>query len=264
MNDAASPRPALEVAGLGETYRPKSRRGWRRRGQPRWALRDVTFDLAPGEALGVIGANGSGKSTLLLCLAGVLQPSEGSCSAAGRVASLIDLGAGLHRELTGRENMIVAAVLAGLSRRDAIARLPSMIAFSGLDPDAIDSPLRTYSVGMGLRLAFAVVANCAPAVLLVDEVLAVGDDAFQARCRDRVRELRSTGTGVVLVSHDLRLVAEECDRVALLEAGRVVRLGEPRSVIDLYRGSDRFGTGVTPPADAPLFTSAPPQRRPGV
>jgi lipopolysaccharide transport system ATP-binding protein len=213
----------------------KSQRGWRRRHDAVWALRDVTFDVAPGEMLGLIGANGSGKSTLLLCLAGVLRPSEGSYRTTGPVSSLIDLTAGLNRELTGRENILVSGVLSGLSRRDVRARLPTIVAFSGLDPEVIDSPLRTYSAGMGLRLAFSVIAHSDPALLLVDEVLAVGDEAFQVACLGRIDELRALGTAAVLVSHELDLVVARCDRVAVLEDGRIVFIGDPKSAVEHYR-----------------------------
>lgn len=233
--DGASEPPILEVDGLGESYRMKSRRGWRRRRDAVWALRDVSFAVAPGEMLGVIGANGSGKSTLLLCLAGVIRPSEGTFRARGRVSSLVDLTAGLHRELTGRENILVTGVLSGLSRREVRARLPAILAFSGLDPEVVDTPLRTYSEGMGLRLVFSVVAHSDPQVLLIDEVLAVGDEAFQAACLRRIDELRSTGTGIVLVSHELELVVERCDRVAVLQDGHLVYLGDPNTAVTLYR-----------------------------
>ncbi len=237
----------LRVDRLGEAYRLKSRRGWRRRhGAVRWALRDVSFELAPGECLGVVGANGSGKSTLLSCLGGVLVPTEGSIARAGRVASLIDLSAGLHRELTGRENILVSGVLNGMSRRELRGRLDDIVDFSGLDTDALDSPLRTYSAGMALRLAFSVVVHTEPAVLLVDEVLAVGDEEFQSKGMTRIAELRATGTGVVLVSHELDVVAAVADRVAVLEGGRLEFLGATAAGLDTYRA---LHGGAPPPQD---------------
>ncbi|MEY2433502.1 MAG: type transport system ATP-binding protein [Acidimicrobiaceae bacterium] len=254
MNAAsATAVPVLEVEGLGEAYRMKSRRGWRRRHDEVWAVRDLTFDVASGEMLGVIGANGSGKSTLLLCLAGVIRPSEGRLRVAGRVASLIDLTAGLHRELTGRENILVSGVLSGLSRREVRARLPEIVAFSGLDPDVLDSPLRTYSQGMGLRLAFAVVAHSDPVLLLIDEVLAVGDEEFQAACLRRVDELRVCGTAVVLVSHELDLVVARCDRVAVLEDGELVYLGDPKTAVARYRAMHAGNPSRSVPAPRGLY-----------
>jgi ABC-type polysaccharide/polyol phosphate transport system ATPase subunit len=228
--------PVIAVDALGEAYRLKSRNGWRRRHHAvRWAVRDVTFDLHAGELLGVVGANGSGKSTLLLCLAGVLAPTEGAITRAGRVVSLVDLSAGLHRELTGRENICISGVLNGMTRREVRDRLDEIVAFSGLSADAIESPLRTYSAGMGLRLAFSVIVHASPAALLLDEVLAVGDEAFQAQCVAKIRDLQANGTGVVLVSHELDLVETVADRVAVIEDGSIVCIDAPAAALRLYR-----------------------------
>ena len=241
--------PVLRVQGLGEAYRLKSKRGWRRRGHAmRWALRDVSFDLAAGELLAVVGANGSGKSTLLLCIAGVLEPTEGTIERRGAVGSLVDLTAGLHRELTGRENILISGVLNGMSREEVRRRFDEIVAFSGLDADAVESPLRTYSAGMGLRLAFSVIAHTGAPILVIDEVLAVGDEAFQARCLARVAELRADGVGVVLVSHELDLVAKVADRVGVLEGGRLTALGDVTTGLAHYRPDP----AELPPEPGPL------------
>ena len=226
---------AVVVDGLWEGFRRRGRYGWRRRGEPRWALRDVSLSVAQGRALGVIGANGSGKTTLLQVLAGVLRPSRGSVDVWGRVASLVDLSAGFHRDLTGHENVLIGGVLLGLTRAEIRERSDDIVAFSGLPADALDAPLSAYSAGMGLRLGFALVVHTDPDVLLVDEVLAVGDDAFRAQGLGRVDELRQTGTSLVLVSHDLDLVRERCDEVAVLERGELAFIGSPDEGVAYYR-----------------------------
>jgi homopolymeric O-antigen transport system ATP-binding protein len=225
---------AIDVEGLWDGFRPKSRRGWRRPDY-RWALRDVSFSVEPGEMLGIVGPNGSGKSTLLHCLAGVYRPRRGRVAVRSPVSSLIELSAGFSRELTGRENIMVAGVLNGLTLAELEARYDDIAAFAGLAPGVLDSPLRTYSAGMGLRIGFSVSVHTDPAVLLVDEVLAVGDEAFQAACLDRVSELRAGGCAVVLVSHDLDLVERHCDRVGVLDRGELCHLGAPGDAVDLYR-----------------------------
>ena len=239
--------PAVLVDGLWEGFRRRGRYGWRRRGEPHWALRDVSLTVGRGRALGVIGANGSGKTTLLQVLSGVLRPSRGRVEVRGRAASLVDLSAGFHRDLTGHENVLVGGVLLGLSRAEIRARYDEIVAFSGLPTDALDAPLSSYSAGMGLRLGFALVVHTDPDVLLVDEVLAVGDDAFRDKGLARIDALRATGTALVLVSHDLELVQAACDEVAVLERGELAHVGEPDGAVAYYRsrrGIDSSGDGA--------------------
>jgi len=198
------------------------------------ALKDVSFDVAPGEAFGVIGGNGSGKSTLLKVVAGILRPTTGRVVATGRVAALIELGAGFHPEITGRENVFINGAVMGLSRREIERRYDDIVAFSGLEK-FIDEPVKNYSSGMYVRLGFAVAVHTDPDVLLVDEVLAVGDEAFAHRCLRRIRELLADGRTLLFVSHSLDLVDALCDRVLWLDHGTPRLLGEPRRVIDAYR-----------------------------
>lgn len=226
--------PRLDVDHLWQGYRPLTVQGWRRRGEISWALRDVSLTVDAGEMLGVVGSNGSGKTTLLQTIAGVLRPMRGSVRADGRVASMVDLSAGFHRDLTGRENLLLAGVLLGLPRSEVRARYDEITAFSGLDAEALSSPLRTYSAGMGLRLGFSLVAHSEPAVLVVDEVLAVGDEEFRARCMAKVHELRRNGCAVVLVSHDLELIVSQCPRAALLHQGRLDLTGGAAEVLSRY------------------------------
>jgi ABC-type polysaccharide/polyol phosphate transport system ATPase subunit len=198
------------------------------------ALQDVDFTVARGEAFGVIGGNGSGKSTLLKLVAGILQPTSGRVVVDGRVAALIELGAGFHPEISGRENVYVNGAILGLSRREIDRRLDSIVAFSGL-ADFIDEPVKNYSSGMYVRLGFAVAVHTDPDVLLVDEVLAVGDEAFGHKCLRRIEELLAAGKTLLFVSHSLDLVEGLCDRVLWLDDGRPRLLGEPRRVVDAYR-----------------------------
>ncbi|HEX2252328.1 MAG TPA: ABC transporter ATP-binding protein [Thermoanaerobaculia bacterium] len=198
------------------------------------ALEQVSFEVPRGEAFGVIGGNGSGKSTLLKILAGILQPSEGRVVVDGRVAALIELGAGFHPEISGRENVYINGAVLGLGRREVDRRLDSIIAFSGLE-DFIDEPVKNYSSGMYVRLGFAVAVHTDPDVLLVDEVLAVGDEAFAHKCLRRIEEMLAAGRTILFVSHSLDLVESLCDRVLWLEGGRQRMVGEPRRVVDAYR-----------------------------
>ncbi|HEY8491265.1 MAG TPA: ABC transporter ATP-binding protein [Dehalococcoidia bacterium] len=200
---------------------------------PFWALRDVNLEVRRGEALGVIGHNGSGKSTLLRLMAGLARPTEGAVRVQGRISPLLELGAGFHPQLSGRENLIVNAVLLGLRRREALERMPEIIAFAELE-EFIDQPMRTYSQGMYMRLGFAVAVHVEPEILLVDEVLAVGDADFQAKCFAHIERLRAAGVTIVLVSHDLAAVERFCERAVLLQHGRMAAEGAPREVIDQY------------------------------
>jgi ABC-type polysaccharide/polyol phosphate transport system ATPase subunit len=225
---------AVSVRGVWDGFHPRSSRGWRRP-ELRWALRDVTFDVAPGEMFGVIGRNGSGKTTLLHCLSGVYQVRRGTIDVRTPVASLIELSAGFSRELTARENIRVSGVLNGLTLRQVDDRYDDIVAFTGLDPAIIDAPIHTYSSGMGLRVGFSVAVHTDPAVLLVDEVLAVGDEQFQQQCLERVHDLRRGGCAVVAVSHDLSMIEEHCDRVGVLDQGLLLFVGDPTEAISYYR-----------------------------
>jgi ABC-2 type transport system ATP-binding protein/lipopolysaccharide transport system ATP-binding protein len=198
-----------------------------------WAVRRVSFEVHQGEVLGLIGRNGAGKSTLLKLIARVLRPTEGRVRAWGRVAPLLDYGAGFHPDLTGRENLYLNGTLQGLSHRALDASFGRIVEFAELEP-FIDAPLRTYSSGMVARLGFAIATEQRPDVLLMDEVLAVGDQAFQAKCKERFEAFRASGTAIVLVSHDQRLVAATCQRVVWLERGEVCRTGPAAEVVAAY------------------------------
>jgi len=198
------------------------------------ALDGVSFSVGAGEAFGVIGGNGSGKSTLLKVVAGILKPSSGRVEARGRVAALIELGAGFHPEISGRENVYINGAVLGLSRKEIDRRFDDIVEFSGLG-DFIDEPVKNYSSGMYVRLGFAVAVHTEPDVLLVDEVLAVGDEAFAHRCLRRIEELLAAGRTLLFVSHALDLVEDLCDRVLWLDGGRARLLGSPRRVVDAYR-----------------------------
>ena len=198
------------------------------------ALTQVSFEVPKGQAFGLIGGNGSGKSTLLKIVAGILKPTEGQVTVDGRVSALIELGAGFHPEISGRENVFINGSILGLTRREISDRFDEIIEFAGLE-DFIDEPVKHYSSGMYVRLGFAVAVHTRPDVLLVDEVLAVGDESFAHRCLKRIEEMLALGKTLLFVSHSLDLVETLCDRVLWLEDGHPRLLGEPRRVIDAYR-----------------------------
>jgi lipopolysaccharide transport system ATP-binding protein len=198
------------------------------------ALDQVSFTVDKGTAFGVIGGNGSGKSTLLKILAGILKPSSGELVVDGRVAALIELGAGFHPEISGRENVFINGAILGLTKKEVEARYERIVEFSGL-ADFMEEPVKNYSSGMYVRLGFAVAIHTDPEVLLVDEVLAVGDEAFAHRCLARIEEFLAAGKTLLLVSHSLALVEQHCDQVLWLDKGRVRQIGPPRRVIDAYR-----------------------------
>jgi lipopolysaccharide transport system ATP-binding protein len=212
---------------------PSRIRAMRRR-RPFRALDDVSLVVERGECLSLIGHNGAGKSTTLGLIAGVLRPTSGNVETHGRVCPLLELGAGFHGDLNGRENIVLNGILLGLTRREVVERMPEIIEFAELG-QFIDAPLRTYSTGMMARLGFAVAVHIEPDILLVDEVLAVGDEAFRAKCLRRLQEFRQRKTTMILVSHDMAGVLEVSDRVAWIEGGRLVGLGEPSRIIDNYR-----------------------------
>ena len=187
-----------------------------------WALRDVSFDVASGEALGIVGPNGAGKSTMLKMLTRLLPPTSGRLRLRGRVAALIEVSAGFHPDLTGRENVFLQGAMLGMTRREMRSSLDAIVDFAGIGA-FLDTPVKRYSTGMSARLGFAIAAHLRPDVLLVDEVLAVGDMAFQARCLARMRAFKDEGVAIVFVSHDLQAVGELCDRTLFLQ-------GEPRAI----------------------------------
>ena len=198
-----------------------------------WALRDVSLDVPRGAAMGLIGENGSGKSTLLKCMARILRPDSGRIVTAGKVSALLELGAGFHHELSGRENVYLNGSILGLGKKELDRRFSDIVEFAGLER-FIDSPVKNYSSGMYLRLGFSVAINVNPDVLLVDEVLAVGDEQFQRRCRDKFAELRAQGSTVVLVSHALDSIRALCDVAAWLDGGTLRRVGPVDDVVDHY------------------------------
>ena len=199
------------------------------------AVSDVSFDIRKGEIVGLIGRNGSGKSTLLKIVAGVYRPTSGSVSLNGTLAPLIELGAGMHHELTGRENILLNGLLMGYSKEVMRERQQRIIEFADIG-DFIDAPVKQYSTGMYMRLAFSVATEVDPDILVVDEILAVGDVPFQEKCFDRLRNFRALGKTIVLVTHSMSQVEEHCDRAILLEKGKLTIDGAPMEAIKAYLG----------------------------
>ena len=208
------------------------------------ALNDVSFNVMEGEVLGVIGHNGAGKSTLLKILSRITEPSGGEVDLYGRVTSLLEVGTGFHAELTGRENVYLNAAMLGMRKVDIDKRFDAIVEFSGTQ-QFIDTPVKRYSSGMYVRLAFSVAAHLDPEILIVDEVLSVGDGAFQKKCLGKMDEVRRDGRTVILVSHDLPVVASLCQRAILLRHGRVVGDGQPQQIIEQYMSEAFTGTGVS-------------------
>lgn len=206
-----------------------------------WALREVSFEIVAGETFGIIGPNGAGKSTVLKLMARILEPTSGQVAVKGRISPLLELGAGFHPELTGRENVYLNAALFGVSQAEAQDRYDEIVEFSELK-DFIDAPLKHYSSGMYMRLGFAVAANIIPDVLLVDEFLAVGDEAFQKKCLSKIEEFRREGRTIVFVSHSLSTVEDLCSRALWLDHGRVEAIGPTADVVERYLES--VGTGA--------------------
>ncbi|MES1247954.1 MAG: ABC transporter ATP-binding protein [Actinomycetota bacterium] len=204
------------------------------RGSDVWALRDVSFAVEPGSAIGLVGRNGSGKSTLLRLLSGIIKPTSGSVAVGGRVGALLELGAGFHPDLTGRENVFLQGSIHGLTRTTIREKFDEIVAFAGLE-DAIDLPVRTYSSGMYMRLGFAIASNLEANVLLLDEVFAVGDEAFQRKCFGKIFEFKQRGGTIVFVSHDAASVERLCDRAVLLKDGLVAFDGPTHDAIIAYR-----------------------------
>ncbi|MBD2109855.1 ABC transporter ATP-binding protein [Nodosilinea sp. FACHB-13] len=218
-----------------------------------WALRGISFEVATGEMLGVIGHNGAGKSTLLQVLGKVAHPNEGRIKMRGRVGALLDLGAGFHGDLTGRENVFVAAIVTGLRRREVTRRFDRIVEFAELE-SFIDNPVRTYSSGMMMRLAFSVAVHTDPEILLVDEFLSVGDLAFQSKCLSRIAEMKAQGCAIVLVSHDAGQVERLCDRALWLKHGTIMAYGEPAAVVGQYTMEMQLKTQQLTPQHPAQFT----------
>jgi len=266
----SAPAPAIAVDQATKIYRRYGRRPHGtlksallsrrdgRSGEGVVALDDVSFRIPPGESLGVVGANGSGKSTLLKLLAGIVRPTRGSVVVRGRLAALLELGAGFHPEISGRENIEITGLLLGLTKKDIAARFEQIVRFAGV-AEFLDAPLKTYSSGMAVRLGFAIAAHSDPDVLLVDEVLAVGDEAFAHRALEKFSEFERAGKTLVFVSHDLALVAARCRRAIWLDHGRLAADGNADEVVARYRervaaeegerrlataGGGRVGSGV--------------------
>ena len=246
---------AIEVTGLGKRYeiydRPYQRllqtilRGRRTFYREFWALSDVTLTVRRGETVGLVGRNGSGKSTLLQLVAGTLHPTTGSVRTSGRIAALLELGSGFNPEFTGRENVYLNGAILGISRREMSEAFGAIESFAEIG-DFIDQPVKTYSSGMLVRLAFSVAVHVTPDVLIVDEALGVGDTAFQSKCLARIREMQRSGVAILLVSHAPNTIIEFCDRAAYVDRGRVVAVGNCREILELYTNDIVSRAGGTP------------------
>ena len=241
------PAPIIAFDGVGKTYSLALHRGggiknlilnppraWRSmRADSRVVLSDFSLQVARGESIAVMGRNGAGKSTLLALIAGVIRPSTGTVTVNGRVSPLLELGAGFHPELTGRDNVMLNGVLLGLRRAEVAARMDRIVAFAEL-ADSIDEPVRTFSTGMIARLGFSVAAHLDPEILLIDEVLAVGDTAFQAKCVEKIRDFQRRGVTIVFVSHELAHIRELCDRAVVVADHRAAFVGDVPAAIAYY------------------------------
>lgn len=242
----------IEVDGLGKRYRLGEHHGaggdlretvsslvarLRGRDTPEpaefWSLRDVSFSVSEGEAIGIVGANGAGKSTLLKVINNITSPTEGECRTRGRIGSLLEVGTGFHRELTGRENTFLNGAILGMSRREVARRLDEIVDFAGLEA-FMDTPVKRYSSGMYLRLGFAIAAHLDADILLVDEVLAVGDADFQRRCLGKMSEIGESGRTVVFISHNMDAIRRLCGRAVWLEQGRVEAIGDASTIVEEY------------------------------
>jgi ABC-type polysaccharide/polyol phosphate transport system ATPase subunit len=234
---------AVEVEGVSKRFRlyhernqslkAAFMRGRRAKFDEFWALRDVGFSVPAGKTYGLIGHNGSGKSTMLKCMAGILVPDRGSLRTRGKISALLELGAGFHPELSGRDNVYLNGSILGMSKKQIDAQFDEIVDFAGLET-FIDTPVKNYSSGMYVRLGFSVAINVDPEVLMVDEVLAVGDEAFQRKCMDKFKQFRDEGRTVIIVSHALGTMRTMCDEVAWLDHGRLLGTGRPGDLVDQY------------------------------
>lgn len=257
--------PAISVSHVWKNFRlyhERNRyikaamlRGRRARYEEFWALQDVSFDVASGATVGIIGSNGSGKTTLLKCLTGIYFPERGSVKVNGDIAALLELGAGFHPELSGRENVYLNGAILGMTRKDIDKQFDSIVEFAGLEK-FIDSPVKNYSSGMVVRLGFSIATHVEPEILLIDEILSVGDAAFQRKSTEKIEQFRRDGRTIVVVSHSLGLVQQLCADVVWLEKGRIREIGPASQVIAAYTGgtyqetsapvdgvANRWGTG---------------------
>ncbi len=240
-------RYAIRLNGVSKRYYLNRTTSWRLqdmitkpqtirrqlKGEPFWALNNISLDVPRGEILGIIGRNGSGKSTLLRTMVGLSPPTAGTVSVHGKYAALLDLGAGFHSDITGRENAYVNALFMGLSKKRARELMPQILEFSGLGK-FVDQPMRTYSSGMFVRLGFAIAVHVKPEILVIDEILAVGDADFQQKCFNHFAELKLQSTTIILVTHNVGTLRDFADRVILMEEGQIVDDGDPNTVIDKY------------------------------
>ena len=234
----------IRVQGLTKVYKLYARKKDRlldalglshaQNAQEHYALRDVSFTIDAGETVGIIGVNGAGKSTLLKIITGVLTPTDGTVEVGGRISALLELGAGFNMEYTGRENIYLNGTMMGYSREEVDARMDEILRFADIG-EFVDQPVKSYSSGMFVRLAFALAINIDPEILVVDEALSVGDVFFQAKCFRKFEEFKKQGKTILFVSHDLSTIVRYCDRVILLEQGKKVAEGEPKEIIDLYK-----------------------------
>ena len=220
----------------------------RRRGiyEEFWALKNVSLDIPKASSYGLIGENGSGKSTLLKCMARILVPDEGTVTTNGSISALLELGAGFHPELSGRENVFLNGAILGISSKELNRKFDEIVAFSGIER-FIDTPVKNYSSGMYVRLGFAIAINVSPDILLVDEVLAVGDAEFQLKCSQKFQELKNSGCTIVVVSHSMEMIRHLCDSGAWLEHGELKATGPADEVIDAYMSSVARNTGTAVP-----------------
>jgi lipopolysaccharide transport system ATP-binding protein len=219
-----------------QTLKSAIMRGRRSIHEDFWALKDVTFDVPEGTTFGLIGSNGSGKSTLLKCLASIYYPNKGTISHFGRIAAMLEVGSGFHTELSGRENIFLNGSILGMSKKEITAKFDEIVAFSGVER-FIDQPVKNYSSGMYVRLGFSIAINVHPDILVVDEVLAVGDAEFQEKCLQKFRDLRKARKTVILVSHSMETVTAMCDKVAWLKQGDLMMVGSAKPTVKAYLNS---------------------------
>jgi ABC-type polysaccharide/polyol phosphate transport system ATPase subunit len=249
---------AIEVEGVSKRFRlyhernqslkAAFMRGRRAKFDEFWALRDVSLSVPAGKTYGLIGHNGSGKSTLLKCMAGILVPDAGTLQTRGKVSALLELGAGFHPELSGRDNVYLNGSILGMSKKQIDAQFDEIVDFAGLET-FIDTPVKNYSSGMYVRLGFSVAINVDPEVLMVDEVLAVGDESFQRKCMDKFKDFRDDGRTVVIVSHALGTMRTMCDEVAWLDHGKVLGIGKPGELVDEYTAASHQDQAEATPHD---------------